>query len=125
MTGQAASGARQVAEVEGGQFQQFSTTAGQAFSQQHRSTASPGAGAYVTPVRAVVCEEVAVRMLNAEEVASWRETIRAWAPVGEVSELAEIMAALDPDERAQVVRLLPDADRLGGEIERLLSGSSR
>jgi len=45
--------------------------------------------------------------------------------VGEVSELAEIMAALDPDERAQVVRLLPDADRLGGEIERLLSGSSR
>lgn len=79
----------------------------------------------MTPVRAVVCEEVAVRMLNAEEVASWRETIRAWAPVGEVSELAEIMAALDPDERAQVVRLLPDADRLGGEIERLLSGSSR
>ncbi|MFB3881401.1 MAG: hypothetical protein ACE149_09055 [Armatimonadota bacterium] len=64
-------------------------------------------------------------MLTGEEVARWRETIRAWAPVGEVSELAEIMAALDPDERAQVLRLLPDAERVGGEIERLLGGSPR
>ena len=79
----------------------------------------------MTQVRLVVCEEVTVRMLSADEVASWRETIRVWAPVGDVSELAEIMAALDADELAQVLRLLPDPDRLGGEIERLLSVSSR
>jgi len=123
--GQAASGARPIARVEGGQSQQSLTTVGQAFSQQHHPTGSPDAGAYVTPVRALVCEEVTVRMLTAEEIASWRETIRAWVPVGEVSELAEIMAALDPEERAQVLRLMPDADRLGNEIERLLSGSRR
>lgn len=79
----------------------------------------------MTPVGALVCEEVTVRMLSAEEIASWQETIRAWVPVGQVSELAEIMAALDPDERAQVLRLLPDAERLGSEIERLLGGSPR
>ncbi len=64
-------------------------------------------------------------MLSAEELDGWREVIRAWAPVGEISELTEIMAALDPAERAQVLPLLPDAERLGGEIERLLSASRR
>ena len=64
-------------------------------------------------------------MLSADEVAGWRETIRVWTPVGDVSELAEIMVALDPDEREQVLQLLPDAARLGGEIERLLGGSPR
>jgi hypothetical protein len=64
-------------------------------------------------------------MLSAEELVSWRDAIRVWEPVGEVSELAETMAALDPAERAQVRPLLPDSERLGGEIERLLSRPPR
>ena len=63
--------------------------------------------------------------LSVEELVSWRDAIRAWEPVGEVSELAEIMAAIDPAERAQIRPFLPDAESLGGEIERLLSGPSR
>ena len=64
-------------------------------------------------------------MLSAEELVSWQETIRVWLPVGELSELTEIMAALDPAERAQVLPLLPDPERLGPEIERLLCRSPR
>ena len=64
-------------------------------------------------------------MLSAEELVSWRNAIRAWVPVGEILELTEIMAALDPAERAQVLPLLPDPERLGPEIERILCRSSR
>ena len=71
------------------------------------------------------CKEVRARVLTADELASWRETIRAWTPVGEISELAEIMAALEPEERAQVLQLLPDAEGQGRMIERLLTGSDR
>ncbi len=60
-----------------------------------------------------------------DELASWRETIRIWASVGVLSELAEIMAALEPEERAQVLQLLPDAERQGREIEKLLGPSAR
>lgn len=64
-------------------------------------------------------------MLSAEELVSWRKTIRAWEPVGEISELAEIMAALDPTERAQIQPLLPDSERLSRQIEEMLSRTVR
>ncbi len=59
-------------------------------------------------------------MLSPDELSDWRATLRAWEPVGEVSELAEIMAALDPEERQQVWELVPNAARLHAEVEGLL-----
>ncbi len=63
-------------------------------------------------------------MLSADELADWRETLRAWEPVGEVCELAEIMAALDPGEREQVWGLVPNAAGLHAEVEGLLRRAS-
>lgn len=59
-------------------------------------------------------------MLSPDELADWRDALRAWEPVGEVWELAEIMAALDPEERQQVWQLVPNAVGLRTEVEGLL-----
>jgi hypothetical protein len=62
-------------------------------------------------------------VLSPDELADWRKTLRAWEPVGEVSELAEIMAALDPNEREQVWKLVPNSVRLHDEVEDILRGA--
>ncbi|UCC68674.1 MAG: hypothetical protein JSV79_01680 [Armatimonadota bacterium] len=79
-------------------------------------------GADVTEGRVPACEEVKAAVLSADELADWRETLRAWEPVGEVSELAEIMAALEPEEREQVLQMVPGSVGLHGEVEALLRG---
>ena len=83
----------------------------------------PCMGADATQGRVLACEEVKAPMLSADELADWRNTLRAWKPVGEVSELAEIMAALDPEEREQVLQMAPGAVGLHGEVEELLRRS--
>ncbi len=64
-------------------------------------------------------------MLTAEELASWRETLRVWRSVSasDVSELAEIMAALDAEEREQIWALIPDDAATRAGVEGLLHSS--
>ena len=77
----------------------------------------------MTQGRVPACEEVKAPMLSADELADWQKTLRAWEPVGEISELAEIMAALDPEERKQVLQMVPGAVGVHGEVEALLRRS--
>jgi len=67
--------------------------------------------------------EVGVLMLTADDLAEWRETLRVWQRIGDVSELAEIMAVLEPEEREQVWAMLPDHHAARAEVERLLCSS--
>jgi hypothetical protein len=68
-------------------------------------------------------EEVRPVALTPEEISEWKRTLSVWQSVGDISELAEIMAALAPDERAQVWQVLPDCRAVSREVEALLGGS--
>lgn len=75
------------------------------------------------PRRMPACEEAKAVPLTPDELSEWQRTFRVWQSVGDVSELAEIMATLEPDERAQVWQTVCDSGGVRSKVEALLGSS--
>lgn len=63
-------------------------------------------------------------MLTPGELASWREALRAWRQSGDPEELADAMADLSDEERAEIWAKL-DAGQARAEVEDLLLRRAR
>jgi len=61
--------------------------------------------------------------LTADELSEWVCALRVWEPIGDIAELAEIMAALEPEEREQIWRVVPTLSRVRREVEDVLGSS--